>query len=232
MKNHLSSLIRCAWLLAWAAAAAPAAGAAQTAQTTAPAAATAAAAPTAPGHWQVRIVTGAVELSAGSSLELRVYEAGRGVRHFALTHGEAWPRDTTRLIPITATDLDARAVARFALFYHAASPLTPPLEIVDAEVELAPGSRPAQLLLNAVLKGVIARQGELASEERDAGAMTCRSDADCDDHRSCDGHEQCAPRTAGADARGCVKGLPVVCPVNQVCTEARGCLGPEAIAPK
>jgi hypothetical protein len=184
-------------------------------------------------HWQVRVVTGAVELSAGSLLELRVYQAGKAVRRFPLTHGETWPRDSTRLIPITVSDgLDPRAVSRFALYYHAASPLTPPLEIVDADVELSPGREPAELLLNATLSGVIARQGELATEEREAGAMTCATDADCDDHQNCNGHERCAPRSAGADARGCVKGLPMVCPVNEVCTEAHGCLGAAAIAPK
>ena len=55
--------------------------------------------------------------------------------------------------------------------------------------------------------------------------MACKSDADCDDKRSCNGLERCAPRAAGADARGCVKGTPVVCPVNQVCGEGVGCRG-------
>jgi len=182
---------------------------------------------------QVRVVTGALELSAGSVLELRIYEAGRPVRHLPLAHGESWPRDSTRLIPLSLTEpLDPRDVYRFALYYRAASPLTPPWDVVAADVDLSPGQDPPQRLLDATLSGTIAGQGELGSEGRDAAAMTCRDDADCDDHRSCNGLERCAPRSAGADARGCIKGVPVVCPVNQVCNEGRGCLGTSALAPK
>ncbi|MDP8984259.1 MAG: hypothetical protein M3N97_04325 [Pseudomonadota bacterium] len=184
-----------------------------------------------PAQVQVRIVTGAVELSAGSTLELRIYEVGDTVRRLPLTHGEAWPRDSTRVIPLTLTEpWDPRAVLRFGLYYRAANPLTPPWEVVSADVELAGRGAP-QRLLNATLSGVIARQGELASEEREARPVTCATDADCDDHRTCNGHERCAPRSANADARGCVKGWPVVCPVNQVCTEERGCRGPDTAAP-
>jgi hypothetical protein len=86
-------------------------------------------------------------------------------------------------------------------------------------------------LLNTTLSGVFTRQGELASEERSAGSMTCVTDADCDDHRKCNGHERCAPGNAQADARGCLKGTPLVCPVNQVCTEEHGCHGLDAPAP-
>ena len=182
---------------------------------------------------QVRVVTGAEELSAGSVLELRIYEAGRPVRHLPLSHGEAWPRDSTRTIPLRLTEpLDPRGVSRFSLYYRASSPLTPPLQIVAADVDLSPGHLPTERLLDQTLSGVITRQGELATLEREAGSLACRSDADCDDHRNCDGLERCAPRTAGADARGCVKGLPVACPVNEVCGESRGCVGPAAIAPK
>jgi hypothetical protein len=183
-------------------------------------------------HLQVRITTGAAELSAGSVLELRIYEAGRAVRRFPLAHGEAWPRDSTRLIPLTLTEpLDTRAVVRFGLSYRAASPLTPDWEVVAADVEVLSGHEPPQRLLNATLSGVIAQRGELATEDREAGAMTCATDADCDDHRSCDGQERCAPQSAGADARGCVKGSPVVCPVNQVCSEDHGCRGLQAGTP-
>jgi len=45
------------------------------------------------------------------------------------------------------------------------------------------------------------------------------------------GRERCAPRSAGADARGCVKGLPVACPVNQVCTEEHGMPGLDTAVP-
>lgn len=197
------------------------------------AAGTAMAAATAVSRLQVRVVTGALELSAGSVLELRIYEAGRPVRHLALAHGEAWAPDSTRLIPLSLTEpLDPRSVSRFALYYRAASPLTPPWELVEAEVDLSPGREPPQRLLDETLSGTIAGEGELATAERDAADMTCAGDSDCDDHRSCNGREHCAPHSAGADARGCVKGLPMVCPVNEVCAEGRGCVGTAAIGAK
>jgi hypothetical protein len=180
-------------------------------------------------HLQVRIVTGGQDLSAGSVLELRIYEAGKAVRRLPLTHGESWPRDTTRVIPMTLSDaLDPRSVLRYSLYYRAASPLAPPWQVVSADVDLSAGRAPSQLLLNATLSGEIERQGELATLERDVSTMTCVTDADCDDQRTCNGHERCAPRTAGADARGCVRGSPVVCPVNQVCSEGRGCIGADS----
>jgi hypothetical protein len=179
----------------------------------------------------VRIVSGAEVLSAGSVLELRIYEAGKAARRFALTHGESWPADSTHLIPLTLSDpLDPRAVLRYSLYYHAASPLAPAWEVVAADVDISSGHEAPRPLLHATLSGVLSRQGELATEERGAGGIVCSSDADCDDHRSCDGHERCAPRSAGADARGCVTGLPVVCPVNQVCSEAHGCRGLDTAA--
>jgi hypothetical protein len=183
-------------------------------------------------HIQVRIATGAKDLGAGSYLELRIYEAGKGVRRLPLTHGEAWPRDSMRVIPLTLSDkLDPRNVVRFGLYYRAASPLSPPWEVVSADVDVSDGHGPQELLLNATLTGAISKQGELATPERDLSTMTCVTDADCDDHYSCNGIERCAPRSAGADARGCVKGSPVVCPVNQVCTEGRGCVGAESMKP-
>ncbi len=178
---------------------------------------------------QVRIVTGAAELSAGSVVELRIYEAGKPVRRLPLTHGESWPRDSTRVIPLTLSDpFDVRAVVRYGLYYRAASPLTAGWEIVDAEVDVSSGQGAPQRLLNATLRGVLSREGELATEDRTASALICGSDTDCDNHRSCDGRERCAPRDPGADARGCVRGSPVVCPVNQVCSEEHGCRGLEA----
>ena len=174
----------------------------------------------------VRIVTGAAELSAGSSLELRIYEAGKSVRRLPLIHGEAWPRDSTHVIPVKLSDvLDPRNVVRFSLYYRSASPVAPELEIVAADVELPSSNGKPELLLNATLSGVIPRQGELASMERDQSALACKSDADCDDRKSCNGIERCSPRSPDADARGCVKGTPVVCPVNQVCGEGVGCRG-------
>jgi len=177
-------------------------------------------------HLEVRIVTGAQELSAGSSLELRIYEAGKDMRRFQLVHGEAWPRDSTHVIPVKLGEaLDPRNVLRFSLYYRSASPVAPELDIVSAEVELPAAKGQPARLLDATLSGVIPRQGELASLERDQGSLACKSDADCDDRRSCNGQERCAPHSPGADARGCVKGTPVVCPVNQVCEEGAGCRG-------
>jgi hypothetical protein len=181
---------------------------------------------------QVRVVTGPTELSAGSYVELRIYEAGKPVRRYPLTHGEAWAADSTRVIPLTMNEaLDSRNVLRFSLYYRAASPLSPPLQVVAADVDLSAGHEPARLLLDATLSGEIARQGELATLDRDASTIACVSDADCDDAKSCNGRERCAPHTPGADARGCVSGRPVSCPVNQICAEGRGCVGAGALSP-
>jgi len=175
---------------------------------------------------EVRVVTGAAELSAGSDLELRIYEAGRSVRRLPLVHGEAWLPASTHLIPVKLNDaLEPRNVQRFALYYRAGSPLAAAWEVVSADVELPSGQDVPKRLLDTTLSGVIAKQGELASVERDQASMACSSDADCDDRRTCNGKERCAPRAPGADARGCVKGTPVVCPVNQICGEGVGCHG-------
>jgi hypothetical protein len=183
-------------------------------------------------HLEVRVVIGADELSAGSSLELRIYEAGKTVRRLPLVHGEAWPRDSTHIIPVKLSDpLDPRNVVRFSLYYRSASPSASELEIVAADVELPSTQDPPEKLLDATLSGVIARQSELATIDRDQAALACRTDSDCDDKLACNGQELCAPRALGADARGCVKGTPVVCPVNQVCGEGVGCRGLSAAGP-
>ena len=179
---------------------------------------------------EVRIVNGAKELGAGSELELRIYEAGKGVRRLPLAHGGAWLPNSTHLIPVKLNEaLDPRDVVRFAIYYRAGSPLEPAWEVTAADVELPTDQGTPLRLLDATLTGVIARQGELASVEREASTMACASDSDCDDGRACNGRERCAPRTPGADARGCVKGTPVVCPVNQVCGEGVGCYGPNSL---
>jgi len=179
---------------------------------------------------EVRVVTGGAELSAGSDLELRIYEAGKTVRRLPLVHGEAWLPESTHLVPVKLNDaLDPRNVVRFALYYRAGNPLAPAWEVVSADVEIPSGQEAPQRLLDATLSGVIAKQGELATVERDQSTLACNSDADCDDHRACNGKERCAPHTPGADARGCVKGTPVVCPVNQVCGEGVGCQGTAAL---
>lgn len=179
---------------------------------------------------EVRVVTGAAELSAGSHLELRIYEAGKSVRRLPLVHGEAWLPSSTHLIPVKLNDaLDPRNVQRFALYYRAGSPLAPAWEVVSADVEIPSGQEAPQRLLDTTLSGVIAKQGELATVDRDQAAMVCSSDADCDDHKACNGKERCAPRSPGADVRGCVKGAPVACPVNQVCGEGVGCHGTSSL---
>src|ERR1700733_6785249 len=105
---------------------------------------------------EVRVVTGAQELSAGSSLELRIYEAGKSVRRLPLIHGEAWPRDSTHIIPLKLSDaLDPRNVVRFSLYYRSASPAAPALEIVAADVELQSTKASPERLLDATLSGVI-----------------------------------------------------------------------------
>ena len=175
---------------------------------------------------EVRIVTGAQELGAGSSLELRIYEAGKSVRRLPLVHGETWPHDSTHIIPLRLSEaLDPRNVVRYSLYYRSASPVAPALEIVSADVELPSNKASPDRLLDATLSGVIPRQGELATSDRDQASLACKSDADCDDKRACNGRERCAPHSPDADARGCVKGTPVVCPVNQVCGEGVGCRG-------
>lgn len=175
---------------------------------------------------EVRIVTGAEEMAAGSTLELRIYEPGKPARRWPLSQGEAWPRDSTHIIPVILNEpLDPRSVLRFSLYYRPSSALAPTLEIVAADVELPGGKNAPERLLNATLSGVIPKQGELATVDREPAALTCASDADCDDKRTCNGQERCSPRSRDADARGCIKGSPVVCPVNQICSEGNGCKG-------
>ena len=153
-------------------------------------------------HLEVKVVSGTEELGAGSTLELRIYEAGKDVRRLPLVHGEAWPRDSTHIIPVKLSDpLDPRSVRRFSLYYRSASPLSRGFEVVAADVELPSAKDSPELLLNATLSGVIAGQGgELATVDRDQAAVACRSDADCDDKRACNGKERCAPHSA---ASGC-----------------------------
>ena len=84
---------------------------------------------------EVRVVTGGAELSAGSDLELRIYEAGKNVRRLPLVHGEAWLPDSTHLIPLRLNDaLEPRNVVRFALYYRSCSPLAPAWEVVSTDV--------------------------------------------------------------------------------------------------
>jgi len=178
----------------------------------------------------VRIVTGSQPLAPTSDLELRIYEVGGRVRRLPIAHGEIWGPESTRLVSVALGEpLDPRVVVRYAIYFRSAIPESPALEITDADVELPSAGEVPMRLLDTSVSGVIARQGELSSFERSPGSMVCVTDGDCDDHRSCNGLERCAPQAAGADARGCVKGKPLVCPVNQVCTEQRGCMGTESL---
>lgn len=181
---------------------------------------------------QVRLVNGARDLLPGSYVELRIYELGGTTRRLPLTHGEGWPRDSTRIIPLTLGEpLDPRRVVRFGLYYRAVNIAAPPWQVAEAEVDVAPGRGRPEMLLATTLSGELHRSGELASTARDPSTMTCMSDADCDDQRACNGIERCAPQAPDADERGCVRGKPVVCPVNEVCAEGRGCVGTSVLPP-
>ena len=142
------------------------------------------------------------------------------------SHGEAWLPDSTHLIPVKLNEaLDPRNVVRFALYYRAGSPLAPAWEVVSADVELPSGHEASAAPARRDLVGRDREARRTRVGGARSGTMACSSDADCDDHRACNGKERCAPHTPGADARGCVKGTPVVCPVNQVCGEGVGCHG-------
>ncbi len=175
---------------------------------------------------ELRIVIGAEQLSPGSDLELRIYESTGIVRRLPVAHAEPWLPDSTHLIPLRLNEaLEPRNVQRFAIYYRPSSAVAAPFEIIAADVELPSSSGDPQRLLGVTLSGAITRQGELATQDRAQAASTCLTDADCDDGRTCDGRERCAPHSADADARGCVRGTPVACPVNQVCGEGIGCHG-------
>ena len=174
---------------------------------------------------ELRIVIGAEQLTSGSDLELRIYESNGIVRRLTVAHAEPWLPDSTHLLPLKLREaLDPRNVKRFAIYYHPASAQSEPFEIIAADVELPGDNGQPQKLLGVTLSGVM-RQGELASDDRAGEAAACHTDADCDDRRACNGRERCAPQSPHADARGCLCGTPVVCPVNQVCGEGIGCHG-------
>ena len=175
---------------------------------------------------ELRIVIGAEQLTPGSDLELRIYGSNGIVMRLPVAHAEPWLPDSTHLIPLKLNEgLEPQNVQRFAIYYRPSSAVAAPFEIIAADVELPSSSGDPQRLLGVTLSGVIARQGELATQDRSQAASTCLTDADCDDGRTCDGRERCAPHSANADARGCVSGTPVACPVNQVCGERVGCHG-------
>jgi len=175
----------------------------------------------------VHLVTGLADLSPGSVVELRIYELGGGVRRLSLNHGEGWPADSTRDIALSLNaPLDPRNVVRYGIYYRSATAEPRTWEVIAADAYAVPTNHTEPVRLSdASLAGQIGGQGEIDTVERSVADLVCTTDADCDDHRSCNGHERCAPNTAGADLRGCVSGTPVSCPVNQICTEAHGCIG-------
>jgi hypothetical protein len=175
---------------------------------------------------ELRIVIGAEQLTSGSELELRLYETNGIIVRLPVEHAEPWLPDSTHLIPLKLSEaLEPRSVQRFSIYYRPSNALSAPFEIIAADVELPSSDGQPQRLLGMTLSGVIVRQGELATEDRALAAATCLTDADCDDRRACNGRERCAPQSHEADERGCVRGTPVVCPVNQVCGEGIGCRG-------
>jgi hypothetical protein len=174
---------------------------------------------------EVRIVTGEDGASAGSAVELRIREAGKPERRLPLGAGEAWPKGSTRVIPLALSPpLDPEAVARVGLWFR--GPAGPPdaWSVASAEVYALRG-RERIRLLNATIEGVLRREGELSTAERATSTLTCITDAECSDGRSCNGAERCQPGARGADARGCVRGTPLQCPTNEVCIEGQGCRG-------
>jgi hypothetical protein len=180
----------------------------------------------------VRIATGAQGAPAGSIVELRVREAGRPERRLPLAGGAAWPAGSTRTVAVSLTEpLDPETVARFSIYYR--GPASAPLsawEISNAQV-LASSADGREVPLGAPIQGLVRGEGEISSAERAASSLMCVTDADCDDGRLCNGRERCDPRAHNADARGCVAGVPVSCPTNQVCIERQGCRGTDGGAP-
>ena len=174
---------------------------------------------------EVSATSGEAALPRGAEIELKIYEQGPVPRVYPLTHGEPWPAAATRLFRVRLDrPLDPRRVRRYSLAYRGQAKGLTSWEIESAFVEWqANGER--QRLLATTLSGVLAVDRELASEELRDAQLLCATDSDCDNGRSCDGVERCEPRSRYADARGCVAGHPVICPVNQVCVEHAGCRG-------
>jgi hypothetical protein len=175
---------------------------------------------------EVRIATGADGVGPGGYVELRLREFGRGERRAVIARGDAWPAGSTRVVPVTLPEpIDADAIARVGIYYRAANASQPDSwEIASADVVALRGSERVRLTA-APIQGVLLKEGELASAERATSTLTCVMDSDCSDGRSCNGAEKCSPGARGADARGCLRGTPVSCPINQACIEGQGCRG-------
>jgi hypothetical protein len=176
---------------------------------------------------EVRIATGTEGAPAGAHVELRLREAGRAEQRFPLAGDAPWPAGSTRTVPIALNEpLDPDAVARFSIYYRGPAGAPASWEIASAEV-FALSAEGHEWPLGPAIRGVIRREGEISSAERAASSLMCVTDADCDDGRACNGRERCEPGARNANARGCVAGVPVACPTNQVCMERLGCRGME-----
>lgn len=175
---------------------------------------------------EVRIATGADGVATPGLVELRLREVGKPERHVPIARGDVWPAGSTRVVPVTLPEpIDADAIVRVGIFYRASNASQPDAwEIAGADVVALRGAERVRLN-GASIRGLVPREGELASAERSVSALTCVVDSDCSDGRSCNGTEKCSPGTRGADARGCLRGTPVSCPINQACIEGQGCRG-------
>ncbi len=190
----------------------------------------------------VRVATGGTGVAAGATVELRLVELGRAERRIALAAGAPWPAGSTRTVPVTLSEpLDPEAVARYSIYYKSpANAVLSSWDIASASVYALSADGHEQPL-GAPIQGLIRREGEIASAERAVSSLSCVTDQDCDDGHICNGRERCDPGNRSANARGCVAGVPLACPTNQVCMERLGCRGmdsrdatttPGAAAPK
>jgi hypothetical protein len=173
----------------------------------------------------VRIVTGTEWVPAVAYVELRLREAGRPERRLPIAGDAPWPAGSIRTVPVALSEpLDPDGVARFSIYFRGPANAASSWEIVSADVYALSADGREQPIAPTV-QGLIRREGEIASAERSASSLMCVTDADCDDGRACNGRERCDPGAPNANARGCVAGVPVVCPTNQLCMERQGCRG-------
>lgn len=175
---------------------------------------------------EVALTSGTTALPADSTVQLKIYADSPVPRVFTLSRGTAWPAGATRIVPLRLDrPLAIATVRRFAISLsatHGGSPAT--WDVSSAVVEWS-GPEGRARLLGANLSGVVAAGRDLASADQRDADLRCNTDADCDNGLECDGVERCLPGDSRADARGCVAGRPPVCPVNQVCSERKGCHG-------
>ena len=177
----------------------------------------------------VTVTGGERPFPAKATLLLRIYEQSPLPRVLTVVRDVEWPAGATRIVRlILDRPLESSRVRRFALSLEAGAADTASWDVESAFVEWQ-GPAGRERLLAANLAGVVAVGRDLASAERREGDGLCNSDGDCSDGLDCNGLERCAPHAVGADARGCVVGRPIACPVNTVCAEHRGCVGPAPV---